>query len=250
LEHLAELERDFVKAPDETAGKAYLDKLRDQLTSSSDGARQLMAELHAVHFLGITTRSIANETRLATVRAILSWMAVPPAIPEGLAIAMGPGLYHPGQWALTRRDTQITWLIEFSRRFKHVDAQLTQLADQIVAWNGQPSQLERQLVSNGVLTAWRGAADHRVSSPTRARATASVRDRKMSVDGSPNRRYRSPVRGRARTWAPNDPAYLGRQRTYRHRGVRERIVRRALVEMWQQSSRSVPLRVPQGILLE
>ena len=50
-DHLDELERDFSGQPDLTKGKRYLDKLHDQLANVSPEAIQLMAELHAVHFL-------------------------------------------------------------------------------------------------------------------------------------------------------------------------------------------------------
>jgi hypothetical protein len=33
---------------------------------------------------------------------------------------MSPGLVHPGTWAMTRRDTQITWLIRFSAAWKQL----------------------------------------------------------------------------------------------------------------------------------
>ena len=117
-ENLDELVRDFVSNPDLTPGKSYLDKLRDQLAQSSDAARQLMAELHVIHFLAIATSAISASKKLADLRAIVSWMQAPVDIPDDVAQAMSPGLVHPGQWALTRRDTQITWLIELSRAAK------------------------------------------------------------------------------------------------------------------------------------
>ena len=33
---------------------------------------------------------------------------------------MSPGLVHPGTWVMTRRDTQITWLIRFSAAWKQL----------------------------------------------------------------------------------------------------------------------------------
>jgi hypothetical protein len=48
-EHLEELERAFAGHPDTTAGKRYEEKLRGQLAGVSPGAKQLMAEIHAVH---------------------------------------------------------------------------------------------------------------------------------------------------------------------------------------------------------
>ncbi|MGI9028925.1 MAG: McrB family protein [Ilumatobacteraceae bacterium] len=116
--HLDELDRDFVRCPDFTPGRTYLDKLRDQLAPPSDGARQLMAEVHAVHFLGISVDAISAAKKVADLRAMLSWMTRPVDVPEQVVAAMSPGLAHPGQWALSRRDTQVTWIIEFSRAAK------------------------------------------------------------------------------------------------------------------------------------
>ena len=122
VENLNELKRDFVDNPDLTPSKTYLDKLRDQLAASSDDARQLMAELHAIHFLVIVNAAMSATKKLTDLRTILSWMTVPPEVPDDVVTAMSPGLVRPGQWALTRRDTQITWLIEFSRAWKNLDA--------------------------------------------------------------------------------------------------------------------------------
>ena len=57
--HLDELESDFSGQPDLTKGKRFLEKLHDQLASVSPEAVQLMAELHAVHFLIISTSAIS-----------------------------------------------------------------------------------------------------------------------------------------------------------------------------------------------
>ncbi len=110
-EHLLELQEHFVDNPDLTGGKTFLEKLRDQLAPASPHAVQLMAELHVVHFLLVWTGAISASKKIQDLEAILSWMPNPPAIPEGIRLAMEPGLVHPGQWVLTRRDVQLSWLI-------------------------------------------------------------------------------------------------------------------------------------------
>ena len=117
-DHLDELEREFTGQPDLTKGKRFLDKLRDQLAHASPEAIQLMAELHAVHFLIIWTAAISAAKKRSDLEAIVSWMPVPCAVPPDVLDAMSPGLVHPGQWVMTRRDTQLAWLIRFSRAWK------------------------------------------------------------------------------------------------------------------------------------
>ena len=45
-------------------------------------------------------------------------MPFPCTVPDDVLDAMAPGRVNPGQWVLTRRDTQLTWLIRFSRSWK------------------------------------------------------------------------------------------------------------------------------------
>ena len=54
--------------------------------------------------------------------AILAWMPEPPEIPADVLDAMSPGFCHPGQWVMTRRDTQITWLIRFALAWRDLSA--------------------------------------------------------------------------------------------------------------------------------
>jgi len=116
--NLDELEEAFVGHPDLTKGKAYLDKLHEQLAGVSSEAIQLMAELHAVHFLMLWTGAISVLKKISIMEAILGWMPTPPAIPADVVEAMGPGLVNPGIFVMTRRDTQISWLIRFARAWK------------------------------------------------------------------------------------------------------------------------------------
>ena len=119
-EQLDELELAFVARPDLTPGRRYEEKLRGQLAGVSPEAKQLMAELHAVHFLMIWVGAISAATKLGIINTILAWMPAPPNVPAEVAKAMSPGLVHPGTWAMTRRDTQITWLIRFSAAWKQL----------------------------------------------------------------------------------------------------------------------------------
>ena len=123
--HLDELERAFVAHPDTTPGRRYEEKLRDQLAGVSPEAKQLMAELHAVHFLMIWVRAISAATKVSILKTILAWMPAPPDVPADVVQAMAPGLVHPGTWVMTRRDTQITWLIRFSSAWKRPVSELT-----------------------------------------------------------------------------------------------------------------------------
>jgi 5-methylcytosine-specific restriction enzyme B len=117
-EHLDELARDFIGQPDLTKGKNFLEKLHDQMAHVSPEAIQLMSELHAVHFLIISNIAISALKKRSDLEAIVSWMPIPCAVPDDVLAAMAPGLVHPGQWVMTRRDTQLTWLIRFSRAWK------------------------------------------------------------------------------------------------------------------------------------
>ncbi len=121
--NLDELVRTFIDRPDTDSGVRYLDKLQHQVGGASPGAIQLMAELHAVHFLIIWTGAISVAKKKSIMDAILAWMSQPAQIPDDVMEAMGPGFVHPGRWAMTRRDTQITWLIRFALAWKALPAE-------------------------------------------------------------------------------------------------------------------------------
>lgn len=119
-ERLRELELAFAARPDRTPGRRYEERLRDQIAGVSPGAKQLMAELHAVHFLPIWTGALSASAKTGLLETILAWMPAPARVPADVTAAMTPGLVHPGRPALTRRDTQITWLIRFSAAWKEL----------------------------------------------------------------------------------------------------------------------------------
>lgn len=110
-----ELQQLFVEQPDVTPGRSFLDKLQLQLAPARQTSKQLMAELLLEHFLIIYTGAISPASKLRTIETVLSWMTDPPPIPDEVRDVLGLGPVHPGQWALTRRDIQLTWLIQFGR---------------------------------------------------------------------------------------------------------------------------------------
>lgn len=113
-EHVDELQRFFIDRPDSTPGRKFLEKLHLQLADASDPARQLMAEVLLEYFLIIWPGAISPRSKLATLETVLSWLASPPAVPDDIREVLALGPVHPGQWAIARRDVQITWIIQFA----------------------------------------------------------------------------------------------------------------------------------------
>ncbi len=115
IANLDELQRNFVEQPDTTPGRSFLEKLHLQLAGAGQAAKQLMAELLVEHFLIFWEGAMSATSKLKTIETVLSWLNEPPEIPAIVRDVMARGLVHPGQWALTRRDVQVTWLIQFCR---------------------------------------------------------------------------------------------------------------------------------------
>ena len=113
-ENLAELIEKFIGRPDTTPGKSFLAKLKDQLHDASPAAVQLMAEVHVITFLWVWKGAISAQKKLSDIDAVLSWHPDRPQVPANVAQAMAPGLVHPGQWAMTRRDTQLGGVIQIA----------------------------------------------------------------------------------------------------------------------------------------
>lgn len=116
-QNLDELQELFVEQPDDTPGRSFLDKLHLQLADARQTSKQLMAELLIEHFLIIYVGAISPASKLRTIETVLSWMTDPPSVPEGVREVLALGPVHPGQWALTRRDVQLAWLIQFGRHW-------------------------------------------------------------------------------------------------------------------------------------
>lgn len=111
---LDELEAKFVNRPD-ASGKSFLAKLQDQLSDASPEAVQLMAELHLPFFWWVWEGAISASRKVSDLNAILSWHPERPTLPAEVAASMSPGIAHPGQWRMSRRDTQLACLVRIAK---------------------------------------------------------------------------------------------------------------------------------------
>jgi len=100
----------------------YLDRLTGQMQGLPDEAIQLMAELHVVHLLLLSSKAMGQGKKLDYVTTFLSLMTSPPPVPSKIVDALSGGILHPGMFTLSRPDVGITWLISFSRRWKDLPA--------------------------------------------------------------------------------------------------------------------------------
>lgn len=110
-----ELYRDFVEHADFGSG-SFDSKLQQQLSTSSDTAKQLMAELLAFHLL--VSRMITGNKKAALVNNILSWMKDPPPLPGDLLEAFDHGFINPGTYYNTGRPVLLEYLIKVGQRWK------------------------------------------------------------------------------------------------------------------------------------
>ena len=139
---------------------------------------QLMAEIHAVHFsdhlewrhLGGEEAIRPRDDRLVDARAGDNSRSE-------VADVMSPGIVHPGQWAMTRRDVQLTWLIRFAQAWIRVgtDSQPSLIRD---PW--AMKSFAEAIPAEGA-DASRLALLH-LSSPDTFEAVVSVGHRKLLID--------------------------------------------------------------------
>ncbi|TBT84008.1 AAA family ATPase [Propioniciclava sinopodophylli] len=118
VQNFDELQVKFVERPDETGDKKFLAKLHEQLSDASPAAIQLMAELHLLFFWWVWEGAISAPKKRADLNAILSWHPDRPTIPAEVDASLSPGIAHPGQWANTRRDVQLTCLVHVAMALK------------------------------------------------------------------------------------------------------------------------------------
>lgn len=117
-DNFAALRRHFIDQPD--LGKdAYLEKLEGQLAGADDAVIQLMAELHFIHLL--IPSSMSGKKKREILDAVLAFMKEPVPVPGSLASALDQGFINPGTFYLTRRDAQLSFLIEFGEAWKALD---------------------------------------------------------------------------------------------------------------------------------
>lgn len=108
----------FVEQPDVTPGVSFEDKLKQQLDGASQAAIQLMAELLFFHLL--IGEIVGGKRKRELIEHVLRWTDEPASIPDELATALDHGLVNPGTWYNTRRDTLLSWLIDFGCHWKQL----------------------------------------------------------------------------------------------------------------------------------
>jgi 5-methylcytosine-specific restriction protein B len=116
--NLASLDGVFEKSVE---GTSFLERLHGQLSDASDDVIQLMAEVHIVHFLHIWEGSISPTKKRSDIETILSWMSVPVRLTESVVASLSPGVCHPGQWVMSKRHTQLSWIMTFAAQFQTLD---------------------------------------------------------------------------------------------------------------------------------
>src|SRR5437764_5699354 len=119
---LEELAGCLVVSADEREG-SFITKLKAQLADASADAVQLTAELHIVHFLIWWTEgsgSISYATKRSQLDEILSWRPDSPAVPDQVDELLRCGIVRMGQHALSKRYTQLNYLIQLARTWKRL----------------------------------------------------------------------------------------------------------------------------------
>lgn len=114
-EVFAQLFQRFVEQPD-LSDASFLDKLQGQMRGADASAIQLMAELLYVHLL--VTDTVGARRKREIIEAVLGWSRSKVGIPDELGAAFHQGLVNPGTHYNTRRDGQLSFLIEFGRAWK------------------------------------------------------------------------------------------------------------------------------------
>jgi 5-methylcytosine-specific restriction enzyme B len=104
-------------------GESFEEKLAKQLADASDDVRLLAAELLVVHFL-FAYVAIGTEAKIGIVRdaAGSAWEDSMPGW-ELVKSALGEGIGNPGSGYNIRRDIQIAYLLDFTIRWKVLDAE-------------------------------------------------------------------------------------------------------------------------------
>lgn len=113
--NLHELHREYVDAPDVSA-KNFGDKLTNQLTATSDPARQLFAELYVLNLLPLN--NFLQTTKVGYIQGVLGKLKSPVAVPDDIAQAFSGGVFNGGRAFSSRRWAQLSFLVEFAEYFK------------------------------------------------------------------------------------------------------------------------------------
>ncbi len=115
LKNLEELHRDYVDAPDMSAG-TFGEKLVGQLSNTSDPARQLFAELYILNVLPLD--NFKQKTKLGYINGVLDGLHQPVELPAAIADAFSGGVFNGGRASSSRRWAQLSFLVDFAEYFK------------------------------------------------------------------------------------------------------------------------------------
>ena len=96
-QHFGELQTYFVKRPDESKDRSFLEKLQGQLAPAPPEAKRLWAEMTWVYYLIVS--SVRGVTKLDRIRTIWEWSET--ALPENHwalgSEVLDNGIVHPGR---------------------------------------------------------------------------------------------------------------------------------------------------------
>jgi len=106
----------------------FMTKLRDQLDSCSDKAKQFTAELLYMHVLTVSNSTPA--TKRALIEPVLSWMQEPVLFPDELAAPFVEGVANYGA-GLAQRDRFVKYFVRF-----------------VVAWKALPQERVTALLAD------------------------------------------------------------------------------------------------------
>lgn len=117
----------FVEHPDESAD-SFENKFRRQLrgdvltppANAPAETYQLAGELLYIHLL--PANGISGKSKRHSINTVLKWSPAPVAIPAELDQTLDEGIARASQYYLIGRPFQITFLLEFIRRWKNLDA--------------------------------------------------------------------------------------------------------------------------------
>lgn len=149
LEHLEELDREYVQKPDLGSG-SFLEKLEEQLSGASPEAKMLVAELFWLMYLFPT--NISGEKKVENIKTVWDWSGT--AFPEDhelirLLLSV-PGIGSGGQGFLTYQWKELSYLVTALQDWKEKPArEMERLSTEpwaFAAWlDGFPEKGARQM---------------------------------------------------------------------------------------------------------
>lgn len=116
--NLAELQDQYVKAPDPSAQK-FEDKLAIQLATVSPQSRQLFAEIYILNIL--PAQNFLPATKAGYITDILAPIQPPVTLTPDVLRAFEAGVFNGGRAWASRRWAQLSFLIDFADHFKRQD---------------------------------------------------------------------------------------------------------------------------------